>query len=179
MYIASDERGLAIEAANKAVKLAPESSQAWNTLGRAELARFNYDGAITAFNKATELDRDNVWAWNNLGFTELQLKHYDKAVDALVEATSRRRARPATCSTTSAPRTSSSIGSTKRASRSTRAASSARRKRRSRKRLDGVKTLAVTKPLAPEVQEPAGEVKVESVEAVDAGVPNPQPPQTL
>jgi len=49
LFIATGERGPAVIAANKAVKLAPDSSQAWNTLGRAELARFNYDGAITAF----------------------------------------------------------------------------------------------------------------------------------
>ena len=79
MYITSGDSGLAVDAANKAVKLAPLSSQAWNTKGRAELARFAYDDAIDAFTKAVELDRDNVWAWNNLGYTELQLKKYDDA----------------------------------------------------------------------------------------------------
>src|SRR3569833_542981 len=39
IYIPSGERGLAMAAANKAVKLAPLSSQAWNTKGRAELNR--------------------------------------------------------------------------------------------------------------------------------------------
>ena len=43
LYIAMGERGLAIKSANKAIKLAPESSQAWNTLGRAELSRYGYD----------------------------------------------------------------------------------------------------------------------------------------
>jgi len=87
LFIASGDRGLAMAAANKAVKLAPASSQAWNTLGRAELARFGYDGAIAAFTKATELDTDNVWAWNNLGFTQLAQKHYAEAVEALARAT--------------------------------------------------------------------------------------------
>jgi len=89
IYIASNERGLAIAAANKGVKLAPLSSLAWNTKGRAELNRFDYDAAIEAFSKAVELNRDNVWAWNNLGYTELQLKKYDEAVEHLTEATSR------------------------------------------------------------------------------------------
>jgi Flp pilus assembly protein TadD len=89
IYIASNERGLAIAAANKGVKLAPLSSLAWNTKGRAELNRFDYDAAIEAFSKAVELNRDNVWAWNNLGYAELQLKKYDEAVEHLTEATSR------------------------------------------------------------------------------------------
>jgi Flp pilus assembly protein TadD len=89
LYITSGERGLAMAAANKAVKLAPLSSQAWNTKGRAELNRFAYDDAIEAFTKATELNKDNVWAWNNLGYTELQLKKYEEAAAHLGEATTK------------------------------------------------------------------------------------------
>lgn len=92
LYISQGERGLAMAAANKAVKLAPLNSQAWNTKGRAELNRFAYDDAIEAFTKATELNPDNVWAWNNLGYTELQLKKYDEAAAHLAEATSRKGA---------------------------------------------------------------------------------------
>ncbi len=98
-----------IAAANKCVKLAPTSSRAWNTKGRAELERASRTtDAIEAFTKSVELDRDNVWAWNNLGFTELQLKKYDAAAEHLADrGDERARARPATCSTTSAPRSSS------------------------------------------------------------------------
>jgi Flp pilus assembly protein TadD len=92
LYITSGDRGLAMAAANKAVKLAPLSSQAWNTKGRAELNRFAYDDAIEAFSKAVELNQDNVWAWNNLGYTELQLKKYDEAVEHLTEATTKKGA---------------------------------------------------------------------------------------
>jgi tetratricopeptide (TPR) repeat protein len=88
LFITMGERHLAITAANKAVKLAG-SSQAYNTLGRAELARFSYDDAMAAFHKAVELSPDNVWAWNNLGLAHLQLKHYQEASEALAEATSR------------------------------------------------------------------------------------------
>jgi tetratricopeptide (TPR) repeat protein len=91
LFITMGERHLAITAANKAVKLAG-SSQAYNTLGRAELARFSYDDAMAAFHKAVELSPDNVWAWNNLGLAQLQLKNYQEAADALVEATSRKGA---------------------------------------------------------------------------------------
>lgn len=92
LFISTGDRGMAVAAAKKAVKLAPLSSQAWNTKGRAELARFDYDAAIEAFTKSVELNHDNVWAWNNLGYTELQLKKYDDAVVHLTEATSRKGA---------------------------------------------------------------------------------------
>ena len=130
-------------AANKAVKLAPLSSQAWNTKGRAELNRFEYDDAIEAFSKAVELDADNVWAWNNLGYTELQLKKYDEAVEHLTEAT-RRRAPRASCSTTSAPRSSSSTGSTRHAPRSRPGGKlGSQGAMASRKRLEGVTSIAI------------------------------------
>jgi tetratricopeptide (TPR) repeat protein len=92
VYIADGKRGLAIAAAKKGTKLAPLSSLAWNTQGRAELTAFNYDDAIEAFSRACELDQNNVWAWNNLGYSELQLKKYDEAVEHLTEATSRKGA---------------------------------------------------------------------------------------
>jgi Flp pilus assembly protein TadD len=92
LYISTNDKGLAVIAANKAIKLAPDSSQAWNTKGRAELNRFNYDKAIESFTKAVELNKDNVYAWNNLGYTELQLQKYDDAVEHLTEATSRKGA---------------------------------------------------------------------------------------
>lgn len=92
LYLTTGDKGLAVAAANRAVKLAPNSSQAWNTKGRAELNRFAYDSAVEAFTKSVELNRDNVWAWNNLGYTYLQLKKYDDAVTALTEATTRKGA---------------------------------------------------------------------------------------
>lgn len=88
-YIATNDRALAIKAANKAVKIAPKSSAAYNTLGRAELLRHGYDSAIDAFTTATELDPENAWAWNNLGYTHLLLKQYELAVMSLVEATAK------------------------------------------------------------------------------------------
>ena len=88
LFIGGGERSLAMTAASKAVKLAPDSSQAWNTLGRAQLARFSYDEAVTAFGKAIELDATNAWAWNNLGFAQLEQKHFAEAADALAHATS-------------------------------------------------------------------------------------------
>jgi len=89
MYIALDERSKSIASAKQAIKLAPLSSQAWNTKGRAELNAHNYDNAIEAFSKSVELNADNAFAWNNLGYTELLLKKYEDAAEHLTEATSR------------------------------------------------------------------------------------------
>jgi Flp pilus assembly protein TadD len=87
MYIAMDERALAMTHARKAVKLAPLSSLAFNTLGRAELNRKDYEGAILAFTQAIELNRENAFAWNNLGYTELLLERFEDAAEHLTEAT--------------------------------------------------------------------------------------------
>jgi tetratricopeptide (TPR) repeat protein len=89
MYITMNEKGLAVASANKAVKLAPDSSQAWNTKGRAELSAHKYEEAIEAFTKSVELNDTNVFAWNNLGYTELLLKRYEDAAEHLLQATSR------------------------------------------------------------------------------------------
>lgn len=89
MYIEMKEKGLAVASANKAIKLAPNSSQAWNTKGRAELNAHKYEEAIEAFTKSVELNETNVFAWNNLGYTELLLKRYADAAEHLKEATSR------------------------------------------------------------------------------------------
>jgi len=186
-YIAGDERGKAIAAANKAVKLAPESTGAWNTLGRAELLRKNYDGAITAFDQAVTLDKDNVWAWNNLGYTELTLKHYDKAIDALVEATSRPNATGYMFNNLgTAYEQLDKLDDAREAFDKGSVLGSAEAKS-SRKRLEGVKTLALTKPLAPDelskgwvddkgdVQK--GEPKVEEPEADKTVTPAAEEPK--
>lgn len=89
MYITMNEKGRAVASANKAVKLAPSSSQAWNTKGRAELTAHKYEEAISAFTTSVELNDANVFAWNNLGYTELLLKRYEDAAAHLLEATSR------------------------------------------------------------------------------------------
>jgi len=145
LYIATGDKGAAVIEATKATKLAPVSSQAWNTLGRAQLARYDYDDAIVAFTQAIEINRDNVWAWNNLGFAELQLKKYDDAAEHLTEATSRKGATGYMFNNLGialeqldrlddarvAFEQGAKLGSTEAAS--------------SRKRLDGVKTIAVAK----------------------------------
>jgi Flp pilus assembly protein TadD len=145
LYIATGDKGAAVVEATKATKLAPISSLAWNTLGRAQLARYDYDGAVEAFTQAVELNRDNAWAWNNLGFTELQLKKYDDAVEHLKEATERKGATGYMWNNLGIALEQldrlddARVAFDKGAELGSSEASS------SRKRLDGVKTIAVAK----------------------------------
>jgi len=73
--------------AEAAVELAPESSGAWNTLGRVELLDGDKLAAIDAFTRAAEANPDNSYAWNNLGLVLGQLGRWDEAVAALERAT--------------------------------------------------------------------------------------------
>jgi len=82
----NDAQGAA-EAAHAATTLAPKSSAAWNTKGRAELSRKDYAAAIVAFTEALKLNPNNVWAKNNLGYAALLQGNIDDAVKYLSEAT--------------------------------------------------------------------------------------------
>jgi len=155
LFITTGERGLAMTAAHKAVKLAPASSSAYNTLGRAELARFNYDGAVDAFVHAVELSPDNVWAWNNLGFTHLQRKHYHEAVDALVEATTRRGAEGFMWNNLGTVYEHLDLLDDARAAFESGGKLGSKEALASRKRLEGVKTIVVMKTEPAPVARPA------------------------
>ncbi len=74
--------------AEAAVAILPDSSYAWNTLGRVELSEGNVAAAITSFERAAEENADNSYAWNNLGFALIGLERYEEAVTALEMATS-------------------------------------------------------------------------------------------
>jgi tetratricopeptide (TPR) repeat protein len=87
LLLTTGDEKLALVEAKKAVKLAPKSSAAWNTLGRAHRARFQYDAAITAFEAALDRNPKNGYAWNNLGLTLLDLELWLEAKNALEEAT--------------------------------------------------------------------------------------------
>ena len=68
------------------MKLQPELSRTWNTLGRVELMRGKLAAAERAFLLATRRNPGNVYAWNNLGLTRIRRQRYTEAVDALQEA---------------------------------------------------------------------------------------------
>jgi Flp pilus assembly protein TadD len=72
----------------------PESSPAWNLLGRIELGARDLDAAVVAFQRAAEEDPDNSYAWNNLGYALIEQENYDEAAAALENATSGARPQP-------------------------------------------------------------------------------------
>jgi tetratricopeptide (TPR) repeat protein len=152
------------------VAIAPDSTAAWNTLGRAELLRKQYDAAIAAFQKAVELDRDNAWAWNNLGFVQLETKHYDAALTALVEATSR---------PTATGYMFNNLGTAyEQLGRLDEAREAFDKGGKlgsvpalaSRKRLEGVKTVAIAQPVEPTVEQPKVEMPEMPMSAAGSAV---------
>ena len=87
-YIKLGKAGKARPLAKKAVKLVPNSSYAWNTLGRVELLDHKFDAAAAGFKRAIDVNENNLYAWNNLGLTYIKAKMLDEAVIALKKATS-------------------------------------------------------------------------------------------
>lgn len=87
-FLDAGKSGEARGHAESAVELAPESSYAWNTLGRVELMENDKEAAVTSFQRAAEESEDNSYAWNNLGLTLLELERYAEAAEALERATS-------------------------------------------------------------------------------------------
>ena len=70
-----------------ALDVAPESTQAWNLLGRIELSARDLDAAVVAFQRAAEEDPENTYAWNNLGYALIEQEKFDEAAAALENAT--------------------------------------------------------------------------------------------
>jgi Flp pilus assembly protein TadD len=93
-HIASGDLSKARPFAAKAIELDPNSSLAWNTLGRIELGEGNREAALTSFQRAVDEDEESSHAWNNLGYVHLLNRDYDAAVDALERATSGRGVTP-------------------------------------------------------------------------------------
>lgn len=79
--------------AEKAVKLRPKLSYAWNTLGRVELLENKFDAAEASFKRAIKANEHNLYAYNNLGLTYLKAKRFEDAAKALQKATEDKRAR--------------------------------------------------------------------------------------
>ena len=88
MYLALGEAGQAREHIAEAIEMDSQSSLAWNTMGRVEMAERDYEAAIVSFSRAVDEDPDNSYAWNNLGLVYLLIEDYLEAVQALEKATS-------------------------------------------------------------------------------------------
>jgi tetratricopeptide (TPR) repeat protein len=70
----------AVEAAEKAVALAPKEANYWNTLGRAYESFHQNDKAIAGFSKAIELDPKFDPPWINRAQLQSSLGKFDKAI---------------------------------------------------------------------------------------------------
>ena len=83
IHLAAQRWGLARESLQKAVKIIPDSPDAWNTLGAVELGFGSPKSAIPHFKKAIELRRDYIPAINNLAGAYAGAGQIDDAIAAL------------------------------------------------------------------------------------------------
>ena len=75
-----------ISACNKAIRLKPDSAEAYNNRGAANGEIGQYDAAITDLDKAIRLDPTHVQAFINRGNSRARLGQYDAAITDLDEA---------------------------------------------------------------------------------------------
>jgi tetratricopeptide (TPR) repeat protein len=88
VYVFADEHERAIEQARKALELFPESLQAYQTIGLAELGRRRYAQAILAFEKAVAISREPL-SLAYLGHAQAKAGRTDTAWQLLDELLSR------------------------------------------------------------------------------------------
>jgi tetratricopeptide (TPR) repeat protein len=77
----------AIEAYEKAIKINPEYSEAWNLKGEALSKSGNPREAIKCFDVALAIDPEYAEAWNNKGLRSRDLGYIDEAVNCFDNAT--------------------------------------------------------------------------------------------
>ena len=76
----------AINTFNAVLKLDPENSAAWASIGNSYNAINNYDRAIEMLNKAVDINPQNAYAWVCLGASYNEKKDYDKAIECFERA---------------------------------------------------------------------------------------------
>jgi tetratricopeptide (TPR) repeat protein len=82
-YFYDEQYEEALEAYEKAIKLRPDYSLAWNNKGYSLHDLKRYKEALAAYEKALELDPDDPIAWNNKGAALNDLERYEEALEAL------------------------------------------------------------------------------------------------
>jgi Flp pilus assembly protein TadD len=83
IHLAAHRWDQARESLQKAVKITPDSPDAWNTLGAVELGFGSPKAAIPHFKRAIELRRDYIPAINNLAGAYAAAGQMDDAIAAL------------------------------------------------------------------------------------------------
>jgi len=79
---------LALKYARRAAKMLPDNFLAQNTLGRAEMEMNHGEEAQEAFQKAVEIKDESSYAHNNLGLTYIMQEKWDDALEEIEKATS-------------------------------------------------------------------------------------------
>ena len=84
--VVQNQRDQALDLANKAVELAPESSAVRVALSYAQQADFNLQGALSSLREAVESGPENALAWSRLSELWLSFGDLDKALEAAKKA---------------------------------------------------------------------------------------------
>jgi tetratricopeptide (TPR) repeat protein len=82
------DRELALKYARRAAKMLPDDFLAQNTLGRAEMEMNHGQEAQEAFQKAVDIKDESSFAHNNLGLTYIMQEKWDDALEEMEKATS-------------------------------------------------------------------------------------------
>jgi tetratricopeptide (TPR) repeat protein len=85
--VAQNEKGKALDLAQKAVEADPKSPTARIALSYAQQAAFNLQGALDSTNEAVKLDPKNALAWARLAELQQSFGELDKSLDAAKNAT--------------------------------------------------------------------------------------------
>jgi Flp pilus assembly protein TadD len=88
------DRELALKYARRAAKMLPDNFLAQNTLGRAEMELNHGQEAQDAFQKAVEIKDESSYAHNNLGLTFIMQEKWDDALEEMEKATSLEPVKP-------------------------------------------------------------------------------------
>lgn len=81
IYTESGQYERAIFFCKEAIRLDPESSTAYDSLGNVYVKLGEYKEALNSFKKAVELDSKNATAYHNLGTVYCVLGYYQQAID--------------------------------------------------------------------------------------------------
>ncbi len=86
LHAAGGRSGLAVEAFQTALRLAPDHAETWFNLGFVYHAQDAHEDAVTAFKRALALSPNIDRAWFGMGLAQRSLGQLPQAVESLTEA---------------------------------------------------------------------------------------------
>jgi Tfp pilus assembly protein PilF len=87
IFLEENRAAAALDFAEEAVAIAPESAEAWRVLGNVRAALGVVDDAVEAYRHALVLNERDAWTMNNLGLLMIREGRYEEALPALARAT--------------------------------------------------------------------------------------------